>query len=193
MSVRFNTPPGWPVPSAAWAPGHDWMPDPSWPAPPEDWEFWTVVDPRRVASRGMTGDVLAGLPVGARAVSALDATGSQRPVGAPGVRGSAGDVERPVPHPPRLGTPPRSTPATTYGIDRGTWLARLRAGERVSERAPEPVVAPNATGQGAPVPRDATTPEPAASLTPRRPAARLAPEEAWAVDGLLFPVSRVDA
>jgi hypothetical protein len=169
------------------------MPDPSWPAPPEDWEFWTVVDPRRVASRGMTGDVLAGLPVGARAVSALDATGSQRPVGAPGVRGSAGDVERPVPHPPRLGTPPRSTPATTYGIDRGTWLARLRAGERVSERAPEPVVAPNATGQGAPVPGDATTPEPAASLTPRRPAARLAPEEAWAVDGLLFPVSRVDA
>ena len=192
MSVRFNTPPGWPVPSAAWAPGHDWMPDPSWPAPPEDWEFWTVVDPRRVASSAVAGDVLAGLPVGSRAVSAIDAIGSHRPVDAPGVGGSAGDVERSVPHPPRLGTPPRST-AATYGTDRGTWLARLRAGERVSERAPEPVVAPTATGQGAPVPVDATTPEGLAAVTPRRPAPRQAPEEVWAVDGLLFPVSRVDA
>ena len=192
MSVRFNTPPGWPVPSAAWAPGHDWMPDPSWPAPPEDWEFWTVVDPRRVASSDVAGDVLAGLPVGARAVSAIDATGSHRPVDAPSVGGSAGDVERSVPHPPRLGTPPRSTVAT-YGTDRGTWLARLRAAERVSERAPEPVVAPTATAQGAPVPVDATMPESVDPLTPRRPAARRAPEEVWAVDGLLFPVSRVDA
>ncbi len=192
MSVRFNAPPGWPVPSAAWAPGHDWMPDPGWPAPPEDWEFWTVVDPRRVASGGRTGDVLAGLPVGSRAVSAVDATGSHRPAGALGAVGSAGDVERSVPHPPRLGTPPRSTVAT-YGTDRGTWLARLRAAERVTERAPEPVVAPTATAQAAPVPADATAPEPAVPGTPQRPAARLAPEEVWAVDGLLFPVGRVDA
>ncbi len=191
MAVRFNTPPGWPVPSAAWAPGHDWMPDPSWPAPPEDWEFWTVVDPRRVTSSGVAGDVLAGLPVGSRAVSAIDAVGSHRPVDAPSVGRSADDVERSVPHPPRLGTPPPPIVAT-YGTDRGTWLARLRAAERVSERAPEPVVAPTATGEGAPV-VDASTPESVEPVTPRRPAARLAPEEAWAVDGLLFPVSRVDA
>jgi hypothetical protein len=191
MSVRFNAPPGWPVPSSAWAPGDEWMPDPSWPAPPEDWEFWTVVDPRRVASAGLTGDLLAGLPVGSRAVSDIDATGSHRPAGALGAGGAAGDVERSVPHPPRLGTPPRSTVAT-YGTDRGTWLARLRAAELVSERAPEPVVAPTAPAQAAP-PVDATVPESADPVTPRRPAARQAPEEAWAVDGLRFPVSRVDA
>jgi len=168
------------------------MPDPSWPTPPEDWEFWTVVDPHRMASSGLAGDLLAGLPVGSRAVSAIDAIGSHRPVDAPSVGGSAGDAERSVRHPPRLGTPPRSTVAT-YGTDRGTWLARLRAAERVSERAPEPVVAPTATGQGAPVLVDATTPESVAPVTPRRPAARQSAEEAWAVDGLLFPVSRVDA
>src|SRR3954466_1895029 len=44
MSVRFNAPPGWPLPSESWTPGDDWMPDPSWPLPPHGWAFWAVVD-----------------------------------------------------------------------------------------------------------------------------------------------------
>lgn len=56
MSVRFNAPPGWPVPSASWAPGDDWMPDPSWPTPPRGWTFW-IVD----RSRPLAADA-AGMP-----------------------------------------------------------------------------------------------------------------------------------
>jgi hypothetical protein len=156
------------------------MPDPSWPVPPEDWEFWTVVDPRRVASSGLVGDVLAGLPVGSRAVSAIDAIDAIGGVGP----GGTGRFE---PRPPRLGAPPRSVVAA-YGTDRGTWLARLRASERVAQ----PGVAPTTTVVATPVPENETLPAPAAPVTPPRPAARPAPEDAWAVDGLRFPVSRVD-
>jgi hypothetical protein len=46
MTVHFNAPPGWPVPSASWAPDDDWMPDPSWPTPPRGWTYWTVSDHR---------------------------------------------------------------------------------------------------------------------------------------------------
>ena len=46
MSVRFNAPPGWPVPSSSWQPDDGWMPEPSWPAPPRGWAFWSVVDDR---------------------------------------------------------------------------------------------------------------------------------------------------
>ena len=42
MTVRFNPPPGWPVPPASWLPGDDWLPDPAWPPPPDDWSWWTV-------------------------------------------------------------------------------------------------------------------------------------------------------
>ncbi len=51
MSVRFNAPPGWPIPLPSWAPGDDWMPDPSWPAPPHGWTFWVVVDEQRGRAR----------------------------------------------------------------------------------------------------------------------------------------------
>src|SRR3954462_15557222 len=44
MTVRFNAPPGWHVPSESWTPGDDWMPDPGWPLPPRGWTFWEVVD-----------------------------------------------------------------------------------------------------------------------------------------------------
>lgn len=44
MAVRFNVPPGWPVPPESWVPHDDWMPDPSWPTPPRGWTFWTVVE-----------------------------------------------------------------------------------------------------------------------------------------------------
>lgn len=40
MSLRFNTPPGWPVPPPGWAPPKDWQPDPSWPPAPPGWQFW---------------------------------------------------------------------------------------------------------------------------------------------------------
>jgi hypothetical protein len=165
------------------------MPDPSWPVPPEDWEFWTVVDPRRVASSGLVGDVLAGLPVGSRAVSAIDAVDAVDTGDALGAVGPAGPggARRFEPRPPRLGAPPRSVVAA-YGTDRGTWLARLRASERVAQ----PGVAPTTTVEATPVPENETLPAPAAPVTPPRPAARPAPEDAWAVDGLRFPVSRVD-
>lgn len=38
--MRFNPPPGWPVPPAGWTPPPDWKPDPSWPAPPPGWRLW---------------------------------------------------------------------------------------------------------------------------------------------------------
>ena len=52
MSVRFNAPPGWPIPLPSWAPGDDWMPDPSWPAPPHGWTFWVVVEEQAVPDLG---------------------------------------------------------------------------------------------------------------------------------------------
>ncbi|MGO4603878.1 hypothetical protein AB4030_18220 [Terrabacter sp. 2YAF2] len=52
MSVRFNAPPGWPVPLPSWAPGDDWMPDPSWPAPAQGWTFWVVVEEQAVPDLG---------------------------------------------------------------------------------------------------------------------------------------------
>ncbi len=37
--VRFNPPPGWPVP-VGWSPTRDWLPDPAWPPAPPGWVFW---------------------------------------------------------------------------------------------------------------------------------------------------------
>ncbi|NUR16543.1 MAG: hypothetical protein HOQ13_09555, partial [Dermatophilaceae bacterium] len=99
MAVRFNTPPGWPAPSASWAPTDDWMPDPSWPPPPADWEFWTLVDVRAEARAALAVRDAAPSPTADASV---------------------------VAGPPRFGMPPRST-AATYGTDRGSWLASLRA------------------------------------------------------------------
>lgn len=42
--MRFNPPPGWPHPPAAWVPPPGWKPDPAWPAPPAGWQLW-VEDP----------------------------------------------------------------------------------------------------------------------------------------------------
>ena len=39
-ALRFNPPPGWPVPRLGWAPPPGWQPDPSWPKPPPGWRFW---------------------------------------------------------------------------------------------------------------------------------------------------------
>jgi hypothetical protein len=52
MSVRFNAPAGWPIPLPSWAPGDDWMPDPSWPAPAHGWTFWVVVEEQAVPDLG---------------------------------------------------------------------------------------------------------------------------------------------
>lgn len=41
-AVRFNPPPGWPVPSHNWTPSPDWAPDPAWPPAPPGWQFWTA-------------------------------------------------------------------------------------------------------------------------------------------------------
>ena len=45
MSVRFNAPPGWDVPSnPQWTPPQEWKPQPWWPPAPEGWVFWVPVD-----------------------------------------------------------------------------------------------------------------------------------------------------
>jgi len=45
MTVRFNAPPGWDVPSnPQWTPPQEWKPQPWWPPAPEGWVFWVPVD-----------------------------------------------------------------------------------------------------------------------------------------------------
>lgn len=46
MPMRFNPPPGWPLPRN-WTPPSGWTPDPSWPAPPHGWPFWVEETPVR--------------------------------------------------------------------------------------------------------------------------------------------------
>lgn len=38
--MRFNVPPGWPVPPDGWVPPVGGRPDPSWPAAPAYWQWW---------------------------------------------------------------------------------------------------------------------------------------------------------
>jgi hypothetical protein len=45
LTVRYNSPPGWPQPPAGWAPPPGWKPDPSWPDPPAGWQLWVEDDP----------------------------------------------------------------------------------------------------------------------------------------------------
>jgi len=39
VGLRFNPPPGWPLPEG-FAPGAGWQPDPSWPPAPPGWPLW---------------------------------------------------------------------------------------------------------------------------------------------------------
>jgi hypothetical protein len=41
--LRFNPPPGWPVPAKGWVPPPNWQPDPSWPPAPPGWPLWIPV------------------------------------------------------------------------------------------------------------------------------------------------------
>lgn len=100
MSVRFNAPPGWPVPSASWAPGDDWMPDPSWPTPPRGWTFWLVDRSPAADAGGADG---AGTPRFGSAPRSTAATYSSAYAAS------------------------QSAAAAAYGTDRGSWLATLRA------------------------------------------------------------------
>lgn len=43
-SFTFHTPPGWPSTPPGWQPTQGWRPDPSWLAPPDDWEWWLPAD-----------------------------------------------------------------------------------------------------------------------------------------------------
>lgn len=51
--MRFNPPPGWPVPPGDWQPPADWTPHPSWPAAPPGWQFW-VEDTPAAPAEGLT-------------------------------------------------------------------------------------------------------------------------------------------
>lgn len=39
-TVRFNPPPGWPLPPREWKPPADWEPDPLWAPAPPGWQLW---------------------------------------------------------------------------------------------------------------------------------------------------------
>ena len=147
MAVRFNAPPGWPAPSASWAPTDDWMPDPTWPAPPADWEFWTLVDQRAEAGAGLVARDAA-VP---RAADASVVAG-----------------------PPRFGMPPRST-AATYGTDRGSWLASLRA---------------RAAAESAATAAAAAASEAAAVKPAARAGGQTVVDASWEIDGLLTSAGR---
>ncbi len=147
MAVRFNAPPGWPAPSASWAPTDDWMPDPTWPAPPADWEFWTLVDQRAEARAGVVSRDAA-VP---RAADAAVLAG-----------------------PPRFGMPPRST-AATYGTDRGSGLACLRA---------------RAAAEWAATAAAAAASEAAAVKPAARAGAKTVVDASWEIDGLLTSAGR---
>jgi hypothetical protein len=43
VGLRFNPPPGWPVP-AGFTPAPGWQPEPSWPPPPPGWQLWVGDD-----------------------------------------------------------------------------------------------------------------------------------------------------
>lgn len=45
QQLRFNTPPGWPLPPEGWVPEEGWLPDPSWPPAPPGWNFWIPAEP----------------------------------------------------------------------------------------------------------------------------------------------------
>ena len=61
MTIRFNSPPGWPTPPATWVPQDEWLPEPTWPEPPPGWTFWSVtVRPAR-ADRSRRGGTAAKL------------------------------------------------------------------------------------------------------------------------------------
>ncbi len=76
---------------------------------------------------------------------------------------------------PRFGMPPRST-AATYGTDRGSWLASLRAR----------VAADSAAESAAAV---AATPEPGVKVAPRT-SNKAVVDSAWEIDGLLTSAGR---
>jgi len=56
VTIRFNPPPGWPMPPATWVPHDEWLPDPDWPEPPADWTFWSATAPRPIAGADHGGD-----------------------------------------------------------------------------------------------------------------------------------------
>lgn len=46
MALKYNTPPGWDVPlNSDGGPPDGFTPDPSWPSPPANWQFWILEEP----------------------------------------------------------------------------------------------------------------------------------------------------
>lgn len=51
--VRFQAPPGWPVPPDGWVPPADWRKPGTWPTPPEGWVFYLELpEPERARRHG---------------------------------------------------------------------------------------------------------------------------------------------
>ena len=54
--MRFNPPPGWPVPPPGWLPPDGWTPDTSWPPAPPGWSFWSDSEGTDLAPAGRVAD-----------------------------------------------------------------------------------------------------------------------------------------
>ena len=54
MGLKFNPPPGWPLPWG-FEPPPGWEPDPAWPEPPPGWPLWIGSDAPRVLYRVPAG------------------------------------------------------------------------------------------------------------------------------------------
>lgn len=62
MTVRFNSPPGWPQPPDGWVPPPGWKPDASWPEPPAGWQLWLPDEDDQPASAAATVEEMAAPP-----------------------------------------------------------------------------------------------------------------------------------
>lgn len=77
MALRFNPPPGWPLPPEGFSPQPGWQPDPSWPAPPPGWQLWVSDDPAETwaAPDGRSAETWAAPGGGAQAGPGQGAAG----------------------------------------------------------------------------------------------------------------------
>lgn len=85
--MRFNPPPGWPVPPPGWTPPPGWVPDPSLPPAPAGWQWWVPSGP--VPGPAMA-PAAAGLPVPGRAAPSTPVATVVPAPGYPAVPASTG-------------------------------------------------------------------------------------------------------
>lgn len=80
-SYRFNPPPGWPVPPD-FRPPDGWVADPSWPTPPDGWQWWLPELDKAELKRQRSDEKTAAKSAEAFAVSPAGKARAQRQAGA---------------------------------------------------------------------------------------------------------------